>query len=163
MGPAPPLPSRVLLPARCGEVTVGENQLRGPGLLYIGRADPTSRAVQCGVRLLCTGSTVQIPRDGERRRLWPDSRGPAPDRTIWGKRCCVSQKRQTLKPVTETLIPQISQSLPNCYLMFLFFPSDPMSSPVAALPAAIEPRVAALAAVEEEVSGAGSSALSSAP
>jgi len=37
-----------------------------------------------------------------------------------------------------------------------------MSSPVAALPAAIEP-VAALAAVEEEVSGAGSSALSSAP
>jgi len=47
--------------------------------------------------------------------------------------------------------------------MFLFFPSDPMSmSPVAALPAAIEHPVAALAAVEE-ASGAGSSALSSAP
>ena len=60
------------------------------------------------------------------------------------------------------MIPQISQSLPNCYLMFLFFPSDPMSSPVAALPAAIEPRAAALADVEE-ASGAGSGALSSAP
>jgi hypothetical protein len=45
--------------------------------------------------------------------------------------------------------------------MFLFVPSDPMS-PVAALPAAIEPRVAALADVEE-VPGAGSSALLSAP
>jgi hypothetical protein len=45
--------------------------------------------------------------------------------------------------------------------MFLFFPSDPMSP--TALPSAIKHRIAALAAVEEEVSGAASSALPSAP
>lgn len=135
---------------------MGENQLRGPSL-FVHR-----HFAWCSVRCW-TMHRVHGPDPAGRRaeRLWPDSRGPAPDRTIWGERCSVSQKRQTLKPVTETLIPQIPQSLPNCYLMFLFVPSDPMS-PVAALPAAIEPRVAALADVEE-VPGAGSSALLSAP
>lgn len=65
------------------------------------------------------------------------------------------------KPVTETLIPPNPESLSNFYLMFLFFPSDPMSP--TALPSAIKHRIAALAAVEEEVSGAASSALPSAP
>ena len=56
--------------------------------------------------------------------------------------------------------PPNPQSLSSCNLMFMFFPSDSMF--LTLHPAEIGPRIAELAVVEE-VSDAGSSALSSAP
>lgn len=72
-----PSPSRVL-PAHCGEVTTSVDLVH---CTYVERTPPA----WCSVRWWSMHRVHGT--DGERRRLWPGSRGPAPDRTIWGKRC----------------------------------------------------------------------------
>jgi hypothetical protein len=69
-------------------------------------------------------------------------------------------KEAKTKANNEKPNPPNPQSLSRCNLMFRFFPSDSMS--LTLHPTAIGPRIAELTVVEE-VSDAGSSALSSTP
>lgn len=92
VGPTPPSRLRA---ARSGELVtvprqstsvdpVRERSLRRP---------PTVLALRVWLGLR-TGSRGRIPAGRREASLWPDSRGPATDRAIWGKRCLFSRKRR---------------------------------------------------------------------